>query len=219
MPRLLHLVLVLAAVGALPAAASVAVAVTTPDQNVRHREVAAGLVEALQGRWAFVVPPLAPDDLAPCAAEVSCLHRLAQARGADWLLTVGVAGVGARGAIVTMQLVGPDGVTRFDDTAVLAGSADPRADGRRLADRLLAIAGPPPVAPVVERTPPPSPLPQMGALLVGGGAAVVGLGAGLGATLAGTPATSGAALGVVIGCGAVGVASAAVGAVMVAAVD
>jgi len=202
----------LVGLGAAPAQATVALAVTTPDQNVRHREVAAGLVEALQARWDFLAPPLGPDDVAPCAADVACLHRLARARGADWLVTVGVAGLGTRGAIVTMQLVGPDGVVLVDDSAILPGSADPRGDGAGLALRLLATAGPPAARPVVERVEEaPSRSSFPGLALVGGGALVVGAGVGVGAALLASPATRDAALPVVIGGGVVGVASAAVG--------
>jgi hypothetical protein len=213
MARLFSLIVVMLHV-AQPAVAKVALAVTTPDQNVRHREVAAGLVEALQARWDFLAPPLTADQVAPCAAELPCLHRLAVDRGADWLLAVGVAGLGTRGAIVTLQLVGPDGVSRLDDTAVLSGSADPRADGRQLAARLLAIAGPAPAPHVVERVAMSS-SPPLGAALLAGGAAVVGVGAGLGAALASSVDTRDAALAVVIGSSVIGVATAAVGVVLV----
>jgi hypothetical protein len=203
--------------GAAPAQAGVALAVTTPDQNVRHREVAAGLVEALQARWDFIAPPLGPDEVATCAADIACLHRLARSRGADWLVTVGVAGLSTRGAIVTMQLVGPDGVVRIDDSAILPGSADPHGDGAGLAPRLLNTAGPPVARPVVERIDQVPARPSFpGLALVGGGTLVVGAGAGLGATLLTSPTTRDAALPVVIISGAIGVAGATVGVVLMA---
>lgn len=218
MSRLGLLVVLVAQLGALPAAATVAVAVTTPDHNVRHREVAAGLVSALRARWDFLSPPLDPAEAAPCAADVACLYRLAQRKGADWLVAVGVAGFGARGAIVTVQLVGTDGKTRVDETTIVAGTADPRADGAALAPRLLAVPGPPPARPVVERVAEaPSQTPSLwAASLVGGGAALVGVGAGVGAALLTSSTTRDAALPIVVGTGVVGVACAAVGAVVVA---
>ena len=216
-PLIIPAFALLVGLGAAPAQATVALAVTTPDQNVRHREVAAGLVQALQDRWDFLAPPLSPDEVAPCAADIACLHRLAHGRGADWLVTVGVAGLGTRGAIVTMQLVGPDGVGLVDDSAILTGSAEPRSDGASLAPRLLATVGPPAARPVVERVDPVrarSSLP--GLALVGGGALVVGVGAGVGAALITSPTTRDAALPVVVISGAVGVAAATVGVVVVA---
>lgn len=214
--RCVALVVVTLAVAG-PAAARIAVTVTTPDQNVLHREVAAGLVEALQAERAFLHPPLATDDVALCRGDLPCLHRLGLSKGATHLLVIGVAGVDVRGALVTFTMLGPDGAPLIDDSAMLPGTASPRLDGASLAPRLLALPGLPSPSPIVERAPLPAPRPLStpGAALVGLGALVVGAGAISGVALAGDVGGREAALPLVIASGVVGIASAAVGAALV----
>jgi hypothetical protein len=200
---------------ARPADAAVAVVVSTPDANVWHRELAAGLVTELEAQWQILSPPLGADEVGACKTEPSCLRTLAFHRGADWLLVCGIAGVGRRDVVVTLQLFGPDGVARLDDSAIVVLGADPREDGRGLAARVLASEGPAPRPHVDLPTTTPSAMNARAAALVAGGAAVVGAGIGVGAWMLGTSSTRDAALAVVLGSGAVGLAAGGLGVALV----
>jgi hypothetical protein len=208
-------VLGLAFIAARPADAVVAVVVSTPDANVWHRELAAGLVTELEAHWQVLSPPLSAEEIGACKTEPSCLRTLAFHRGADWLLVCGIAGVGRRDVIVTFQIFGPDGVARLDDSAIVVLSAEPRVDGRRLAARVLASEGPTPRPKVALSSTTPAAMNARAAALVAGGAAVVGAGIGVGAWMLGTPSTRDAALAVVLGSGAVGLAAGGLGVALV----
>lgn len=204
---------------AAPADGGVALAVSAPDQNARHREVVAGIVETLRARQAFLHPPLSVEDVALCRGELPCVHALATRQGAGWLLSIGVAGVGARDALVTFALLDAAGAVVVEETAVVRGSADPRRDGASLAPRLLAVPGIAPPVAVVERAvlPPPRVFDVPAAALVGGGAVVAGAAMATSLTLVGDPGTRDAALPVALGGGLVGLGCAAVGAALVVA--
>lgn len=194
--------------------AKVAVVVSTPDRDVWHREVAAGLVMEVERHWDVLSPPLSADDVGACRAEAACLRSVAAHRGAEWLLLCGVAGAGVRDVVVTLQLIGPDGVARLDDSAFVLGTADPRAEGRRLADRVLAVVGPNPA----HRDGPSTQLPVVvdrAAMLVTGGAALVGVGIGVSAWMITMPSTRDAALPVVLTSGVIGIAAGATGVALV----
>ncbi len=208
-------ILGLAFTAARPADAVVAVVVSTPDANVWHREFAAGLVTELEAHWEILSPPLSPEEVGACKTEPSCLRTLAFHRGADWLLVCGIAGVGRRDVVVTLQLFGPDGVARLDDSAVVVLSAEPRLDGRRLAALVLASEGPTPRPKVDFSTTTPAVMNARAAALVAGGAAVVGAGIGAGAWMLGTPSTRDSALAVVLGSGAIGLAAGGLGVALV----
>ena len=113
------------AIGSPSSRAQVAVAVTFPDQNPTHRDLAAGIVEQLGKHWDFLAPPLAADDLALCRADVACLRPLASSHGASHLLLIGIAGLDAREAAVTARVIGPTGQSLFEETVVVVGSAAP----------------------------------------------------------------------------------------------
>jgi hypothetical protein len=194
-------VLGLAFIAARPADAVVAVVVSTPDANVWHRELAAGLVTELEAHWQILSPPLSAEEIGACKT--------------DWLLVCGIAGVGRRDVIVTLQLFGPDGVARLDDSAIVVLGAEPRVDGRRLAARVLASEGPTPRPKVALSSTTPAAMNARAAALVAGGAAVVGAGIGVGAWMLGTPSTRDAALAVVLGSGAVGLAAGGLGVALV----
>ncbi len=201
--------------------AQMALALTLADQDVRHRDVAGGLVSRLAEHWQFVHPPLAADELALCRADTACLLKLAESRGASHLLLLGVAGLGARDVVVTARVVAKNGAVVADETAVVVGSANAAVDGHAVADTLIAgISG----------VPAPTPRPERQAVVEEGGAlGVVGV-----VLVAAGVVVSGAALGVAfvnaadanrrdlaamsaIGGGALGVAAATVGAGIVIA--
>jgi|GEM_PF-1198468 len=209
--------LALAAIWSPVARAQVAVAVTLPDQHPGHRDVAAGIVEELGQRWAFVHPPLGTDAVALCRTDVACLRGLATRAGASHLLLIGVAGLGTREAAVTTRLLGVDGTAVVEETVVIAIGEAPRTDGGPIARRLLAAAPalPPPVA-RLERVPPAAPpWTMLGTSLVGVGAVVAAAGVGVGVVALADPAQRDLALGAAIGGGTIGAVTALVGAAFV----
>jgi hypothetical protein len=209
--------LVVAALWSPLARAQVAVAVTVPDQNPSHRDLAAGIVEQVASRWAFVHPPLATEAVALCRTDVVCLRGLATTAGASHLLLIGVAGLGTREAAVTTRLLGVDGTAAFEETDVISIGPAPRADGVPIATRLLgAVPSMPPPNARVERAPPETPPWAMfGTTLVGAGAVVAAAGFGVGLVALADPDQRDLAMGAAIGGGTIGAVAALVGAAFV----
>lgn len=148
------------------ARADVAVAVTLPDQNAAHREVAGGLVEALATEWTLLTPPLRPEAVDACRGEVQCLRALAAQNNASHLVILGIAGLGARDLVLTAQVWNASGIRLADETAVVTGSAVPRRDGLSLLASLKAVEGMPSTTrPDVLSSPSPSPSPPSAAAL------------------------------------------------------
>ncbi len=172
--RFLGLCLILGA--GLSARAQVAVAVTLPDNNPAHREVAAGLVEAVDDVWLMLEPQLDPVDVAVCQTESACLLGHALARHASHLLVIGVAGLGVRDYVVSVQLYDAHGTKLVDENSVESASPNPADVGAALAVKLLPWAGVPPARALVPPPPPgPSALGLTGMALVAG-SGVVGVG-------------------------------------------
>ena len=180
---------------ACSARAQVAVAVTLPDNNPTHRDVAAGIVDAIDDGWLMLAPQLDPVEVAVCKTEFGCLLRSALSRGASHLLVIGIAGLGARDYVVSFQLYDARGTKLVDENTVETASVSPVADGAGLALKLLRVPGIPKATtttqpPVPTAPPGPSTLALTGMALVAGGG-VVGFGTTVAAlTLAVEPASA-----------------------------
>ncbi|MDP2344748.1 MAG: hypothetical protein Q8O67_27615 [Deltaproteobacteria bacterium] len=164
-----------AAVFPVSARAQVAVAVTLPDNNPTHRDVAAAIVNAVDDAWLMLSPQLDPVDVAVCKTEFGCLQRDALARGASHLLVIGVAGLGTRDYVVSFQLYDARGIKLVDENTVQTASASPTVDGAGLASTLLRVPSMPKALPVaVAPAVPPGPtnLALTGVALVAGGGVV-----------------------------------------------
>ena len=189
---------------AVSARAQVAVAVTLPDNNPTHRDVAAGLVDAVDDRWSMLSPQLNPTDVAQCKTEFGCLQGISLARGASHLLVIGIAGLGTRDYVVSFQLYDSRGTKLVDENTVETASVRPTDDGAGLAAKLLLVPGMPQLAPapvVVAPVVPPGPstLAVTGMALVAGGV-VVGIGTAIAALgLAVEPASASERDGIVTG--------------------
>jgi hypothetical protein len=207
------------AIGSPSSRAQVAVAVTFPDQNPTHRDLAAGIVEQLGKHWDFLAPPLAADDLALCRADVACLRPLASRHGASHLLLIGIAGLDAREAAVTARVIGPTGQSLFEETVVVVGSAAPRADGAPLADRMIrAVRGVPPTRQRRQRVAPAVPMSTstaLGSALVAVGAVVAASSVGVATLAAGDAGRHDLALAAAASGGILGALTAVVGAAVV----
>ena len=194
------------------AAAQVAVALTLPDPNPTHRDIAAGVVERVAERWELLSPALPGNAVALCVGEVTCLQQLADEHGATHLLVVGVAGLGPREAALSVQLFDDVGTALINDSVVVEGS-DPREEGRGLVARLLLLS---PVMPARVARPVRNAGARdgvLGAGLVGAGV-VVGAGSWVGASLLADSAPDAAVVAAIAGVSA-GVVLAAVGTVLV----
>jgi len=213
-------VAIVVASAASTANAQVALALTLTDQSPRHRDVAAGIVSRLADQWAFVHPPLAADEIALCRGERACTIKLAAARGASHLLMLGVAGLGPRDVVVTAQVIAVtaagDGADVADVNAVVVGSANAATDGHDVADTLVAAVGGVPAAqPRPERAigvVDDVPWDVVGVVIVAAGVVVGGASFGLAVANAGDPNRRDLALFGAVGGGALGVATASVGA-------
>ena len=193
---------VLALLASSTSSAQVAVAVTLPDANVTHRDIAASVVRVVAGRWEVLEPALSRQATVLCGLDVECLRGLAAEARASHLLIVGVAGLGLRDAAVSVRLLDASGRVLFDDAAVVSGSDDPLRSATDLGERLAATPSVPPRLPrlVHQDTDPARGL--LGAGLLGAGV-VIGAGSWFGAlALRSEPATvvglTGIAAGVVI---------------------
>jgi hypothetical protein len=199
--------------------AQVAVAVTFPDQNPTHRDLAAGIVGRLGEHWDFMAPPLAAEDLALCRADIACLRPLASSHGASHLVLIGIAGLDAREAAMTVRVIGPTGQSLFEETVVVVGSAAPLTDGAPLADRMIhAIRGLPPTRPRLERVAPALPMSTsttLGSALVAVGAVVAASSVGVATLAAGDAGRHDLALAAAAGGGTLGALTAVVGAAVV----
>lgn len=140
----------------------VALALNLPDDDAVHREFASGIVEDASARWAMLSPQMPPTESATCRAEQACLLDKATLRGASHLLLVGVAGLGARDFVVSVQVF--DVKSRQELLAysdVHAAGADARVAGRSLGSAKLAgVQGLPPAGTVA---PPDTPAPALAA--------------------------------------------------------
>ena len=161
--------------------AQVAVAVTKPDNNTAHRDVAAGLVDAVDDGWLMLSPQIDPVQIATCSAEVDCLLRASLGRGATHLLAIGIAGLGVRDYVVSFQLYDSRGQKLVDENTVVVATSNPLADGAALAASLVRVPGlpqssvPSSLAHNGDATSTPSPLALTGMLLVAS-SVVVGVG-------------------------------------------
>ena len=121
----------------------VALAVNLPDNNAMHRDFAAGFAAVMAKRWRMLTPQLSPADTSACGAAPACLTRRARERGATQLFIVGIAALGQREFVVSIQLfdVGrPAAVFSYSDVA--SPGRDGRAAGTALAEQELPkIAG------------------------------------------------------------------------------
>lgn len=178
--------------------AQVAVAVTIADKNPTLRDVAAGVVDVVDDGWLMLRPQLAPTEVAACRVAAPCLQAAAKASHASHLLVIGIASVGVRDYVVSLQLYDDQGKKLVDENAVKTASGDPFADGRSLAGVLVVVPGMPAAASSSASSASPSPLSSAapsssssllgiaGVGLVGGGVVVGFLGAatflGLGAS-------------------------------------
>ena len=193
-------------------AAQVAVALTLPDPNPTHRDIAAGVVDIVAERWELLSPALPANAVALCVGEVVCLQQLAEKHAATHLLIVGVAGLGAREAALSVQLFDDVGTVMLDHSVVVAGET-PRDEGKGLAARLLLLTRSMPrrVAHPLRNTDGRDGV--LGASLLGVGI-VVGAGSWIGASLVADSAPDAAVVAAIAGVSA-GVALAAVGTVLV----
>ncbi len=167
MTRALSLVFVLGAVVSPLALASavraegVALALNLPDENPVHRDFASGVAAEAAARWQMMSPQLDPNASTECKAEQQCLLRSARLRGATHLLLVGVAALGARDFVVSIQVFDVKAskeLLAYSD--VHAGGDDARATGREVALKQLAsVRG----LPAKEDAPPPSRAPDVAA--------------------------------------------------------
>lgn len=82
----------------------VALAVSLPDADPRHREMAAGIVSDARRRWTMLKPQLAQEAVSQCAADEKCLLRLAKTRDASHLLSVGIAALDRTDFVVSVKL-------------------------------------------------------------------------------------------------------------------
>lgn len=199
-PRPLLLVVALLAASSAQAKGGVALALNLPDENAVHRDYASGIVAEASARWAMLSPQLEPSESAKCKAEQECLVKSAYVRGASHLLLVGVAGLGARDFVVSIQIIRVREGDRLVQEELLAYSdvhtagVDARAAGRALAaTRFASVPGLPPAGGDAVEEPPPPPssgeeLPSAPTWL-----GYAGLGAlGLSAAAAGAATTVGA---------------------------
>lgn len=139
-------------------AGGVALALNLPDENPVHRDFAGGIVAEAASRWRMLRPQMEPNESVRCAAERTCLLKHAVLRGADHLLLVGVAALGPREFVVSIQVFeAATGKELLGYSDVQTAGEDARASGRRLAAAQLArVQGIPPQEPerVVEAPPP-----------------------------------------------------------------
>ncbi len=171
-------VLALSSLSSSTARAQVAVAVTIPDSNPTLRDVAAGVIDVVDDEWLMLQPQLDPVDVAVCKADATCLQQAAAARQASHLLVVGVAGLGTRDYVVSLQLYDASGKKLVDENTVETATAAPQNDGRALAAKLLQVPGMARQAPTTAAPTPavgtaPSTLALAGVGLIGAGVVVV----------------------------------------------
>lgn len=161
---------------AAAAQAQVAVAVTIPENNPTLRDVAGGVVDVVDDEWDMLSPQLDPVDVAICKADAPCLQQKANERHASHLLVVGVAGLGTRDYVVSLQLYDATGKKLVDENTVQSASPTPSSDGKMLAEKLLQV-------PTVPKAPPPAPvaepLPKPASTLAVTGVSLLGASAGV----------------------------------------
>lgn len=168
------LVVVCAAFASSVSHAQVAVAVVIPEANPTLHDVAAGVIDVVDDHWQMLRPQLEPNDVAACNADAGCLQLLASAHHASHLVVVGVAGLGVRDYVVSVQLYDRSGKKLVDENTVKTASASPLDDGRSLAGSLMRAPQMPAMAETKATTldAGPSLLSLTGAGLVGVGVVV-----------------------------------------------
>lgn len=162
------------------AQAQVAVAVTLPESNPTLRDVAGGVVDVVDDEWQMLSPQLDPVDVAVCKADAPCLQQIANARHASHLLVVGVAGLGVRDYVVSVQLFDASGKKLVDENTLQTASPTPASDGKLIGEKLLQVpsvpkqAAPAPLAAALPK--PASTLAVTGVSLLGASAGVATVG-------------------------------------------
>lgn len=125
----------------------VALAISLPDADPRHREMAAGIVLEAGRRWMMLEPQLTQEAVSQCAADEKCLVGLAQSRQASHLLSVGIAALDRVDFVVSIKLIDLiDGSERVSHADIGKPGFHPRDAGVTLARQLFARI-PPAAAP------------------------------------------------------------------------